>query len=75
MNIVSGRGNNLPWGKVSPPQPSCMLSFLCYDKENEKSTWLFVVSEKSSRGYLKHFLISRPYEDSQWGGGVQSTPG
>ena len=25
-------GDNLPRGKVYPPHPSCMLSFLCYDK-------------------------------------------
>ena len=39
MNIVKrGEGGNLPRGKVSPPpQPSCMPSFLCYDKWNEKS--------------------------------------
>ena len=37
------RGDTLPRGKVSPPQPSCMLSFLCYDKGIEKSLviWSF----------------------------------
>ena len=39
MNIVNGGGGaNLPQGKVPPPlSTSCMLSFLCYDKGNEKS--------------------------------------
>ena len=37
MNIVNsgGWGDNLPRGKVSPPpQPSCMLSFLCNDQRD-----------------------------------------
>ena len=35
MNIVNGGGDNLPLGKVSPPpQPSCMLSFLCNDQRD-----------------------------------------
>ena len=42
MNIVNrygggGGGGTIYLGKVSPPQTSCMLSFLCYDKGNEKS--------------------------------------
>ena len=42
MNIViRGWGTNYPRVKlsVSPPQPWCTLSLLCYDKGNEKSWW------------------------------------
>ena len=30
------KGDNLPRGKVFPPQPLCMLSFLCNDKRDWK---------------------------------------
>ena len=78
MNIVNGGGggNNLPRGKVSPSPPSCMLSFLCYDKGLRRA-WSFEVFECPSRGCRKQFLQSRPYEYSQYrgGGGGQSTLG
>ena len=58
-------GDTLPHGKVSPPpppqkkkKPSCMLSFLCYDKGIEKSLVIWS-SESPSRGYWKQFLLSR----------------
>ena len=46
QNLPVVEGDILPQGKVPPhppPQPSCMLSFLCYDKGNEKSLviWSF----------------------------------
>ena len=48
QNLLAADGDPLPLGKVVPPtpppgvkcpptQPSCMLSFLCNDKGNEKS--------------------------------------
>ena len=34
-----------------------------------RKAWSFEVSECPSRGCWKQFLLSRPYEHSQWGGG------
>ena len=31
-----------------------------------RRAWLFEVSESPSRGYWKQFLLSRPYEHSQY---------
>ena len=46
------------------PQPSCMLSFVCYDEGIDSSLviWIFW---NPSRGYWKHFLLSLPYEHNQ----------
>ena len=60
------RGTFYPGVKCPPatPQPSCMLSFLCYNKGIEKS--LVIRSSVSpSRGYWKQFLLPRLYEHSQ----------
>ena len=54
----------LPRGKVSPSPPSCMLSFLCYDKGNEKSLVIWSVWKPFKR-YWKQFHISHPYEQNQ----------
>ena len=38
QKLPAAEGDTLPRGKVPPPpQPSCMLSYLCYDKGLEKS--------------------------------------
>ena len=39
QNLLAAEGGGLPRDKVHPHPPiqlSCMLSFLCYDKGNEK---------------------------------------
>ena len=57
-------------GQSPPLQPLCMLSFLCNDQRDwEEPGHLFEVSECPSRVCWKQFLLSRPYEQSQWGGG------
>ena len=77
MNIINrGGGNNLPRGKVPPPRLNSHVCFHFYVLiEGIVKSWSFEVSECPSRGYWKQFLISRPYEHSQWGvGGCDNLP-
>ena len=66
QNLPVVEKDTLPWGKGSRPHPppSCMLSFLCYDKGNKKSLviWSFW---KPFKKILETILMSRHYEHSQ----------
>ena len=67
LPVVAGVGDNLPRGKVSPHplNPHAFFHFYVMIK-GMGSVWLFEVSENPSRGYLKQFLLSGPYEHSQY---------
>ena len=60
QNLPVVERDTLPWGKVSLPlNHHAYLHFYVMKKGNEKS--LFLVTENTSRGYWKHFVLSRPY--------------
>ena len=77
MNIVSRGWGNLPRGKVSlPPQPSCILSFLCNDQRDleEPGHLKFLIALQEDAGNNFSYLV--PKKRSIGGGrGAQSTPG
>ena len=69
MNIVNGK-DNLPQGKVSPPpQPSCMLSFLCNDQRDweEPGPLKFLNALQEETGINFSYLV--PMNLVNWGGG------
>ena len=60
--FTCGRGGHSTRGKVSPPPPlpSCMLSFLCYAKGNEKTLVIWSVWKPFKRilETISHYLVS-----------------
>ena len=81
-NFPVVEGDTLPRSNVSPPLNPCVCFHFYVLIKGKRRAWLFDVSESSSRGYWKQFLLSRPYEHSQylpvvggWRGGGTIYPG
>ena len=75
MNIVNeggggsmGGGTIYPGVKCPPPLNSHVCFHLYVWSKGLRRAWSFEVPECLSRGYWKQFLISSPFEHSQWMG-------